>query len=75
MTPKEEWRDILSRLRFERTKYAKMAAQRRKDATALRKRRDFLGALEAMSRANEYSRYRDHRTVEIDKIRKEWGFR
>jgi hypothetical protein len=75
MTPKDQWRDILSRLRFERAKYTKMATQRRKDAAELRRRRDFLGALEAMSRANEYSRYRVQWTVQINEIRKQWGFR
>jgi len=67
--PSKEWRDILARLRFERAKFAKMAVDRRLEATGLRKQRRWLDALLADERAGEYRRSRDQRTEQIRAIR------
>lgn len=71
----QAWKDTLARLRYERGAYAKRAAQRRRDAVECRRRRDWLGALEADSRASEYRRTRDQFAEEINKIRKAQGLR
>jgi hypothetical protein len=65
----QAWKDTLARLRFERGQYAKRAAQRRKDAQEFRRRRNWLGALEADDRAYEYRKTRDQIAAEIKKIR------
>jgi hypothetical protein len=61
MTPevKRQWVDTLARYRAEKAAYAKRAAAKRKEAIELRKRRRFLDALIADSRAAEYRRTRD----------------
>lgn len=67
--PSNEWKDTLARLRFERAKFAKMAAERKREATELRKQRRWLDALKAADRASEYRQTRDQWTAEINKIR------
>jgi hypothetical protein len=67
--PSNEWKDTLARLRFERAKYAKMAADRRREAIKLRKQRRWLDALLADDRASEYRKSRDQWQAEIARIR------
>lgn len=67
--PSNEWKETLARLRFERAKFAKMAADRRRDAIELRKKRRWLDALIADGRASEYRKSRDQWDCEIKKIR------
>lgn len=67
--PSNEWKDILARLRFERAKFAKMAAERRREAIELRKQRRWLDALRADDRASEYRKSRDQWSNEINKVR------
>lgn len=69
MTPSEQWKDELARIRFERAKFAKMAAERRQDAIDFRKQRRWLDALLADGRASEYRKSRDQRDTEIRRIR------
>lgn len=66
---RQETKDTLARLRFERDEYSKRAIQRRKDATEMRRSRDFLGALQAQERAREYRNTAAQLAEEISKIR------
>ena len=66
--PSNPWKDELARLRFERAKFAKMAAERRREAIEFRKQRRWLDALLADDRAAEYRRSRDQRGEYIAKI-------
>jgi hypothetical protein len=59
MTPKQQAKDDLARMRAETSAYAKRAADNRQRAIDLRKRRDWLGALQADCRASEYRQTRD----------------
>ena len=67
--PSNEWKDTLARLRFERAKFAKMAAERRREAIELRKKRRWLDAMFADDRASEYRKSRDQWSDEIARIR------
>lgn len=75
MTPevKRQWLDTLARLRHERAAYAKRAADRRREATEYRRRRRWLDALIADSRASEYRATRDQLDAEIKRIRQQAG--
>jgi hypothetical protein len=75
MSPEVErqWQDELARLRYERGAYAKRAADRRREAIELRKKRRWLDALLADDRASEYRRTRDQFDSEIKRIRQETG--
>lgn len=61
--------DMAARLRAERNDFAKRAAERRRDAIEYRKRRRWLEALEADSRASEYRWSRDQRKAELSRIK------
>lgn len=51
---RQDIKDEIARLRFERDKYRKLATQRRKDAQERRRQRDWLAAIECDDRAREY---------------------
>lgn len=72
MTPetRKQYLDDLARVRYERDTYAKRAAERRKDAQAARRRRDWLGALQADDRASEYRKTRDQYAEEARRIQR-----
>jgi hypothetical protein len=75
MEPREEWRGHYERMRAEASDFAKRAANFRRDAQELRRRRDWLGALKADSAAADFRRWRDNRKAEAVKIKSQWGFR
>jgi hypothetical protein len=68
--PSNPWKDELARLRFERAKFARMAAERRREAIDLRKQRRWLDALLADDRASEYRNSRDQWSAEIGRIKR-----
>lgn len=74
-TPKEQWADILARLRHERSQYVARATARRKDGLAARKRRDWIASLQAADRETEYRATVRQLTSEIEKIKHQWGLR
>lgn len=63
------WTDIALRLRAERDDFAKLAADRRRDAIDFRKRGRLLDALNADIRAREYRDSRDERASELRRIK------
>jgi hypothetical protein len=70
MTPeiKAQYKADLARVRFERDQYAARAARNRKEAIELRKKRRWLDALLADSRASEYRNTRDQYAAEARRI-------
>lgn len=70
MTPetKQQYKDDLARVRHERDAYALRAARNRTDAIELRKRRRWLDALLADTRASEYRATRDQYAAEAKRI-------
>lgn len=75
MTPRDQCKADMERMRAEGAAFAKRAAYQRKLAIELRKKRDWLGALMADTRASEYRRSRDQYLAEAKKIKVQWGFR
>ena len=75
MEPRQEWFGHYERMKYEAADFARRAANLRRDAQELRKRRDWLNALIADSRAREFRQWRDERKSEASKIKKQWGFR
>lgn len=75
MTPRDQWKADMQRMRAEGAAFAKRAAYQRQLAIDLRKKRDWLGALKADMRASEYRQTRDQFLGEAKKIREQWGFR
>ena len=75
MTPREQWKADMERMRAEGSAFAKRAAYQRQLAIDLRKKRDWLGALMADTRASEYRHTRDQFLSEAKKIKAQWGFR
>lgn len=65
----------IARWRAEAKDFAKRAAARRRDAVDLRKKRDFLGALNADIRAREYRESRDERLSNARALADQWGLR
>lgn len=70
MTPetKQQYKDDLARNRHERDAYAARATRNRKDAIEFRKRRRWLDALLADTRASEYRATRDQFAEEVKRI-------
>ena len=62
------WIDHAARMKAERDDFAKRAADRRRDAIDFRKRRRWLEALEADTRAREYRAARDDRGAELKRV-------
>ncbi len=75
MAPRDEWRGHYDRLKAEAEKFASYAKAQRQIAMDCRRRRDFLGALIASSKATEFRHSRDQRKAEAAKIKQQWGFR
>lgn len=70
MTPelKAQFRADLARVRFERDQYAARAARNRRDAIEHRKKRRWLDALLADTRASEYRNTRDQFAAEAKRL-------
>ena len=66
---RQDIKDTLSRLRFERDKFRAMATQCRKDAAAYRKRGRFLDGVMAMIRCQEYADDAGKTQTEIDRLK------
>jgi hypothetical protein len=75
MTPRDQARDDLARLRAEATAYASRAAYWRKEAIELKKQRRWLDALKADVLAGEYRQTRDKFAADAKAIRERWGLR
>ena len=75
MTPRDQARDDLVRLRYERDAYSSRATRKRKEAIALRKQRRWLDALIADERASEYRATRDQYAAEAQKLKTMWDLR
>ena len=61
-------RDEIARLRFERNRFANLAAERRREAIACRKARKWLAALNHDGRASEYRQTRDDFAAKIKQM-------
>lgn len=62
-------KDVIARLRHERDKYRAMATQSRKNARDMKARKDFLGALKASCRANEYAALASRAAADIARVK------
>ena len=67
---RQDIKDTIARLRYERDKFKAMSTQRRKDATEYRKARRWLDALKAMERCREYRDIAARNQVEIDRLKR-----
>jgi hypothetical protein len=61
----DNWKDRIAQLRVSRDKFAMMAAERRRDAIELRKKRRWLDALQADGQAAEYRETRDRYSEDL----------
>lgn len=70
MTPDlvSQYRADLARSRAERRRFAKLAADRRRESAELKKRGQWVDALKARDRAYEYRQSRDQYADEVKRI-------
>lgn len=69
---RQEHKDEIARLRYERDSYAQRAGARRQDAMEARRKRQWLDAIKLDSSAGEYRATRDHYAREIKRIKREF---
>lgn len=67
---RQDIKDTIARLRYERDMFKSLSTQRRKDVARLRKARRFLDMIEAMGRMHEYAGIAKGRQAEIDRLKR-----
>jgi len=70
---RQDIKDTLSRLRYERDRFKEMSTGRRKEAAELRKKRQWLEVLKAMERCHEYAASARQFQAEIDRLKKAYS--
>jgi ribosome modulation factor len=67
---RQDIKDTIARLRYERDQFRGLSIQRRKDAAEFRKNRRWLEALQAIDRCHEYRDIAIGRQNEIERLKK-----